>query len=720
MNDRFKRVGVFALFMVLGVIYAQEPMNDSDDVVTTEFTEEVVVPEELEERERLGFDIGSDVEDEFVLREDDLVDDESDEQTDDVSGVDADDKTNEETAEPQEKEDEAVAPSEEEVAVDEFDQREEADVPEAEPTGEDEEGIESVDDDVEQKASDAHDEDIVRDEPIVEEQITVVSEIAQPTDREDSDDIFRDTEKVKREVARDVGISPADMTFDVEKKRKETIDLVHRAVQELKNQPLDIACNRFSHTKRFVYGDLYIFLFDTQGTCLAHGEDAHLIWKNLYDLKDWVGTFIVQEIIKKAKAGGGWVTYGWRNATKSAYVQQVEKDGVTYVIGSGYFSHSKEEAVVNIVKGGVATFDRIKKEKQPVDWAFSRMSYPGGQFIAGNLYLYALDFQGNIMAQGDRPGLIGSNAWNYQDANGLYVNREIVKKLQTTTQGVWVEYVSKRAKKKAYAERVKGPDGKQYFIACGYYPEANRAQTVELVRKGYQFMKTHGKTSAVTSFSERRSDDFRFGDLALVVYDLKGKVIADGSNADNIGRRMYNAQDEDGVYYIQSILQRATKEGIWANAKIRGAFQSTYAQRIDLGIAQYVITCSYFPVSKPEMMTLLVQSGASYLKANPREKAFSEFVQREAGKFQRGDLKLTVVDTMGLCYAYGDDADLIWRNIFKAKDDDGRPFIKMFINEAQQGPSVIKTRLNRAEKTNFVVSVEKEGKTYIVASGYYQ
>ena len=118
-------------------------------------------------------------------------------------------------------------------------------------------------------------------------------------------------------------------------------------------------------------------------------------------------------------------------------------------------------------------------------------------------------------------------------------------------------------------------------------------------------------------------------------------------------------------------------------------------------------------------MTLLVQSGASYLKANPREKAFAEFVNRE-GKFHRGDLKLTVVDTMGLCYAYGDDADLIWRNIFKAKDDDGRQFIKLFINEAQQGPSVIKTRLNRAEKTNFVVSVEKEGKTYIVASGYYQ
>ena len=690
MNNRFKRLSVLGLIVVLCTMYAQEPMADSDDIVSTAQIEEVSVPEESDDLEMAGFDIGPDAADEFVLRDDEPSDDEFD--LDDTFEVDAADDF---AAQDDEK------TTSKEIKNSDMVPEEQGKHLSAGMSGE--------------ALAKEHDEAIVQDD-----QISAASELAESAEREHSDAIFRDTEATKREIAQESAISPSDMTFDVDKKRKETIDLVHRAVQELKTQPLDIACNHFSHTKKFVYGDLYIFLFDMSGTCLAHGEDAHLIWQNLYDLKDWVGTFVIQELIKKAKAGGGWVTYGWRNATKSGYVQLVEKDGVAYAIGSGYFSHSKEEAVINIVKGGVATFDRIKKEKQPVDWAFSRMSYPGGQFIAGNLYLYALDFQGNIMAQGDRPGLIGSNAWNYQDENGLYVNREIVKKLQTTTEGVWVEYVSKRSKKKAYAQKVKGPDGKQYFIACGYYPGADRAQTVELVRKGYQFMKTSGKTSAVTAFSERRNDDFRYGDLALVVYDLKGKVIADGSNADNIGRRMFNAQDEDGVYYVQNILKRATKEGIWTNAKIRGAFQSTYSQRIDLGVAQYVITCSYYPVSKPETMTLLVQSAASYLKSNPREKAFAEFVKLGGSKFQRGDLKLTVVDTMGLCYAYGDDADLIWRNIFKAKDDDGRQFIKIFINEAQQGPSVIKTKLNRAEKTNFVVSVEKEGKTYIVVSGYYQ
>ncbi len=508
-------------------------------------------------------------------------------------------------------------------------------------------------------------------------------------------------------------------SYDIEQKRKEVLDLVKRATKELQSNPLDVACNRFTHTKEFIKGDLYVFVYDARGICFAHGEDSHLLWKNLYDLKDWVGTPVIQNLIKMAKEGGGWVTYGWHNATKVSYVELVEKEGIPYVVGSGFYPQSKQEAVVNLVKGGVALFDRVKKEGKPADWAFSRMSYPTGSFAVGNLYLYALDFNGTIMAQGERPGLIGSNAWDYKDKNGVYVNREIVKKLQLSTQGVWVDYTSKRALKRAYAEKVKSKDGKEYFIACGYYPEADRERTVDLVRKAYQFMKINGKTNSVEEFSQRRSDAFRYGDLFIVVYDLQGRIIADGGNADNIGQNMLDAKDEDDFEYVKSTLKRATKTGVWINAKIKGSFRSTFAQRIDLGVGQYVITSSYYPVSKSETMILLVQSAVSYLKANNRERAFEQFVS-PGGQFRRGDLEIVAVDTAGLCYAYGDDYDLIWRNIFNIKDEKGRPFIQEFINRSQQGSVTVTTHMNNAVKKNFVMSVEKDGKTYVLSSGYYE
>ncbi len=518
------------------------------------------------------------------------------------------------------------------------------------------------------------------------------------------------------------GLASVDMDnieFDVNERRGDAAQLVNRGVQAFKEKSLEEACSAFSHTKEFIDGDLYLFVYDMRGVCLAHGEDPTIIWKNLMELKDWVGTPVIKEILRKAKDGGGWVTYGWNNATKVSLIQPVEKDGKAYAIGCGYYPQSKEEAVVNLVRGGVSLFKQIKKDGDPVDWAFSRMSYPRGRFIAGNLYLYALDFKGNIVSQGERPGLIGSNSWDYKDANGKYVNREIVNKLKNSNQGIWIEYTSKRAPKKAYAEKVKDRDGNEYFIACGYYPTADRDAVVNLVRKGYQFMKTAGKSSAVEEFSQRRDDRFRYGDLDLTVYSLKGKILASGSNPDSIGINKMDTLDEDGVAYVKEIITRANKEGIWVNARIKGSFQSTYAQKIDLGVDSFVIACSYYPVSKPETMMLLVQSAASYLKTNSREEAFGQFSDQK-GMFRRGDLELYVIDATGLCYVWGDDVNLIWRNIMKLKDEDGRPFIKLFINETKGGPNVVKTRFNGAVKTNYLVPVNKDGKTYIVGSGFYQ
>ncbi len=554
-------------------------------------------------------------------------------------------------------------------------------------------------------------------------------EKAEEADEEDEDDEYEESDEglfaglKDKDEEKEIPSGPVqervDLSFDIDRKRQQVVDLVTRAVKTLQDKPFDEACNLFTHTKDYVFGELYIFVYDIKGTLLAHGENANLLWQNLIDLKDWVGTPIVKEILKMGRRGGGWVTYGWNNATKVSYVQRVEKDGMTYVVGSGFYPQSKEEAVVNLVKGGVALFNEVKKSGNPSDWAFSRLSYPGGQFIAGNLYLYSLDFKGNIMAQGERPGLIGTNAWDYKDARGKYVNRTIINKLKTSAKGIWVDYISKRAKKRAYAEKVTGRDDKNYFIACGYYPEAGRNQVEDLVQKGYQYMKSHGKTAAVEDFSQRRDDKFRYGDLFLIVFDMKGKIVTHGSNPDQIGLNEWEKKDEDGRLFIQEMIKRSTKDGIWINSKVKGAFQSTFAKKIDLGLDSFVIVCSYFPITKPETMTLLVQSAASYLKDNPREEAFGLYVQSD-GPFRRGDLQIFAIDTMGLCYAYGDDVDLIWRNIFNLQDDDGRPFIKMFINAVKQGPSFVKVKLNHAPKMNYVIPVTKQDKVYIVGSGYYQ
>jgi cytochrome c len=80
---------------------------------------------------------------------------------------------------------------------------------------------------------------------------------------------------------------------------------------------------------RFVKEDVYVTVYDMNGKCLAHGANAKLIGKDLYNMKDPDGMAYVQERIKIAKAKGrGWQDYKFRNPVskgiepKTVYVEK--------------------------------------------------------------------------------------------------------------------------------------------------------------------------------------------------------------------------------------------------------------------------------------------------------------------------------------------------------------------------------------------------------------
>ena len=53
-------------------------------------------------------------------------------------------------------------------------------------------------------------------------------------------------------------------------------------------------------TTEFHDRDLYPFIYDLKGVCVAHGARPALIGKNLVDLKDQDGKYLIQEMIKIA------------------------------------------------------------------------------------------------------------------------------------------------------------------------------------------------------------------------------------------------------------------------------------------------------------------------------------------------------------------------------------------------------------------------------------
>ena len=509
--------------------------------------------------------------------------------------------------------------------------------------------------------------------------------------------------------------------FNVEKKREQVISLVNQGIDLLKKKSFNEAMNLITHTKSLVYGELYLFVYSDKGVCLAQGEDVSMVWQDLSEERDSFGESFLMTMIKKAEEGGGWHTYQWRDAAKVAYVKMVEKDGQKLMIGCGYFPHDKGDLVVSLVKGGVAFFnDRIKKSIRPLE-IFSNFNYSLGDFILGDLYLYVVTSDVLVLANGALPNEAGQNYYNHKDDKGVFFLRNMVNTMKDAPlgEGRWFEYAWFNATKKAYMERVTDSSGISYFLGCGYNPDVDREAAIELVKRGYQFMKAHGKSAVVQRINDHMQRDYRLGQLTLFIYDLMGNVIANGENTSLLGKNIYDLTDMSGRYMVREIVQKAKDEGAgWLDFRLHKSFYSVYIEEVDLGADKYVLGTGLYPITKESTMVLMVKSAKGFFKSHTEEDSFRAFVDTKAN-FIRGDMSIFVLDTDGICYADGDQFDRIWKDLSNEKDDDGKLYIKTMLNAIKMGPAKIIYKENGMRKVSYIESVKKGDKTYIIGSSFY-
>ena len=74
--------------------------------------------------------------------------------------------------------------------------------------------------------------------------------------------------------------------------------------------------------------------------------------------------------------------------------------------------------------------------------ALAELNRPDGTFVKGELYVFAYDLLGVIVAHPINPKLVGKNLYEVPDANGKLFRREIVEGAKKQGSG-WVDYVYK-------------------------------------------------------------------------------------------------------------------------------------------------------------------------------------------------------------------------------------------------------------------------------------
>lgn len=114
---------------------------------------------------------------------------------------------------------------------------------------------------------------------------------------------------------------------------------VEAAIAFYKEHGKEVALETFSKRDGgFVNEDLYIFVYDPQGTIIAHGGDPALVGEDYTDVQDVDGKHFAREFIKIGPEGG-WVDYKWTNYVtdhieeKTTYLQRVDD----VIIGCGVY-----------------------------------------------------------------------------------------------------------------------------------------------------------------------------------------------------------------------------------------------------------------------------------------------------------------------------------------------------------------------------------------------
>jgi signal transduction histidine kinase len=119
-----------------------------------------------------------------------------------------------------------------------------------------------------------------------------------------------------------------------------------------------------------------------------------------------------------------------------------------------------------LVKRAAAYVKYQGKEK-----ALAEISTPKGTFDKGDLYVFAYDLQGVMLAHPKNPALIGQNLINVPDSEGKLFRKEIVEKAKSQGSG-WVDYLylnpetHREEHKTTYCQKVD-----DIIVCCGVYKD---------------------------------------------------------------------------------------------------------------------------------------------------------------------------------------------------------------------------------------------------------
>lgn len=146
--------------------------------------------------------------------------------------------------------------------------------------------------------------------------------------------------------------------------RDEAIAMIKRVQQKFRKDGPEATFRAINNKEPgFADRDLYPFVTELTGLCVANGVTPAVRGKNLLDLKDQDGKFMIQEFVRTASNAPehGWVDYRWLNPVtktiedKSAFIERM---GPNHFVGVGvYRNEQPNDNTIGLISGSLNSDD---------------------------------------------------------------------------------------------------------------------------------------------------------------------------------------------------------------------------------------------------------------------------------------------------------------------------------------------------------------------------
>ena len=146
-------------------------------------------------------------------------------------------------------------------------------------------------------------------------------------------------------------------------------------------------------------------------------------------------------------------------------LSKFKKIGLSLVLGAS-ISYG---AAISDVQPFVEKAYKLCQEKGN-EACFKEFNNTKGEFVKGELYIFAYKFDGELLALGSNPQIVGRNLFKIKDKNGAYIIQDLSKLAQTKGEG-WYDYqwshpnTKKVTPKTSFIKRIDG----NMFIGSGIY-----------------------------------------------------------------------------------------------------------------------------------------------------------------------------------------------------------------------------------------------------------